>query len=29
MNNVDLIHFEGLRELPKDNEPVKYKMGQN
>ena len=26
MNNVDLIHFEGLRELPKDNEPVKYKI---
>ena len=26
MNNVDLIHFEGLRELSKDNEPVKYKI---
>ena len=26
MNNVDLIHFEGLRELPKENEPVKYEI---
>ena len=26
MSNVDFIYFEGLRELPKENEPVKYKI---
>ena len=26
MNNVELISFHGLRELPKENEPIKYQI---